>query len=156
MINKTRALKEVMKATSCAAQKMAWSLTHSFTGLDVVSMDNVIVTLLTNCQGIPIQNFSCRSLSVESTIPKQIHGQLPSYPEMLLCRVWNENKLKPTLAEQRRTVAALSSAFTDSKTVHLAWPSWGMWINNKHKKMNNFKELHGILPMDIVSSMIIF
>lgn len=31
--------KEVMKATTCAAQKMAWPLTISFMGLEVVPMD---------------------------------------------------------------------------------------------------------------------
>lgn len=80
-MNKTLALKEVMKATTCAAQKMPWPLTQNFTGLDVVSMDNVIIPLPTVCQGIHKQNISCGSLSAESTIPKQIHGQLPSYHE---------------------------------------------------------------------------
>lgn len=119
-MNKAIALKEVMKATTCAAQTMAWPSIQSFTGLDVVSMDNVIITFLTVCQGIHKQNFSFESLSAEPTIPKQIHGQLPSYHEMLLCRVWNLNKFKPSYVEQRGTVTALPSAFTDSPTVHLA------------------------------------
>lgn len=88
-----------MKATTCAAQKIPWPSTQSITGLDVVSMDNVIITLPTVWQGIHKQSFSCGSLSAESTIPKQNHGQLPSYHEMLLCRVWNMNKFKPSYVE---------------------------------------------------------
>lgn len=87
-------------ATTWAAQKMSWPSAQSFKGLDVVSMDNVI-TLPRVYQGIHKQNFSCGSLSAESTIPKQIHGQLPSYHEMLLCRVWNMNKFKPSYVELR-------------------------------------------------------
>lgn len=49
-MNKTLALKEIMKAITCAAQKMPWHSPQSFTGR-VVSMDNVIITLPTVCQG---------------------------------------------------------------------------------------------------------
>jgi len=72
-MNKALAHKEVMKATTCAAQKMAWPLTVSFMGLKVVPMDWVIFTLLTNCQGIHMQNLSCGSLSA-SLVTAQLTG----------------------------------------------------------------------------------
>lgn len=64
------------------------------------------------------------------------------------CGIWINLSLV-MLNWEAGTVTVLSSAFTDSNTVHLAWSSWGMWINNK--RMNDFKESHAILPMDTVS-----
>lgn len=87
---------------------MPWPSTQIFTGLDVVSMDNVIITWPTVCQGIHKQNISYGSLSAESTIPKQINGQFSSCNEMLLWRMWNMNKFKPRYVELSGTVTALS------------------------------------------------
>lgn len=120
--------------------------TQSFTGFDV-SMDNAIITLPTVCQGIHKQNFSCGFLSAESTIPKQSMANCPVIMKSLYAGSGIWINLSPVMLNwETGTVTALSRAFTDSKIVHLAWPSWGMWINNK--QMNNFKEFHTVLPMD--------
>lgn len=139
-----------MKATTFAAQKIPWPSTQIFRGLDVVSMENVIITAPTVCQRTHKQNFSCGSLSVESTIQNKSMASCPVIMKCFYagCGIWIN--LSPVTLNWEPLLLPFP-VHSLAQRVHLAWPSWGMWINHKHKQMNSFKDSHAILPMDTVS-----
>lgn len=67
---------------------MAWPLMVSFMGLEVVPMDTVIVTLLTNCQGIHMQNLSCGSFSASlltAEITEFQNKSMANFPVTMKC-----------------------------------------------------------------------